>query len=165
MQGVATATRAAHSEMTQLGQAKTSRTIESAWWRSTALRGYRTKKWKKDGKLWRKPGSKAALKRSTGKERRIKRQERSISSKNAISHNITCPHALANMQSGHWPSMWSTEFVFMTLTTIWPSILYEFASSRCPHSKYIVQEKVGFVYLAYGSVSSVWPSAWHAVGA
>lgn len=74
--------------------------------------------------LEKKPGSKAALKRSTGKERRTKRQERSISSKNAISHNITCPHALANMQSGHWPSIWSTEFVFMTLTTIWPLILY-----------------------------------------
>jgi hypothetical protein len=36
------------------------------------------------------------LKRSIGKERRTKRQDRSISSKNAISHNITCPHALAN---------------------------------------------------------------------
>lgn len=164
-QGVATTTRAAHSEMTQLGKAETSRTIESAWWRSPALRGYRTKKWKKEGKLWRKPGSKAALKRSIGKER-TKRQERSISSKNAISHNITCPHALANTQSGHWPSMWSTEFIFMTLATTWPFILYvNLLILGCPHSKYIVQEKVGFVYLAYGSVSSVWPSGWHTVGA
>lgn len=44
-------------------------------------------------------------------------------------------------------------------------IVYEFAYFWISPLQYIVQEKVDFVDFAYGSVPSVWPGAWHMVGA
>lgn len=55
-----------------LGRAKIFRPIGTGWWRSPAVRGYRGKV--KEGKLWRKPESKAVLKGNTRKERRKKQQ-------------------------------------------------------------------------------------------
>lgn len=73
---MATTTRAAHSEMTQLGKAETSRTTESAWWRSPALRGYRTKKMEEGRKALEKAREQSCLEKEYWKGKNKEAREK-----------------------------------------------------------------------------------------
>lgn len=77
---MATTIKVAHSEMTQLGQAETSRTIESAWWRSPALRGYRTKKMEEGRKALEKAREQSCLEKEywKGKKNKEARQKHQL---------------------------------------------------------------------------------------
>lgn len=61
------------------------RSLGAAWLKSLAASGCRVKV--KEGKLGRKPESKAVLKRNIGKERRTKARKKSVGSKNPTTQN------------------------------------------------------------------------------